>query len=128
MNFKELVDVYNKKKNELIVGSVKIQELTGLCDKYSKFTTETLTLKEMLSMVKELETEHGKIFKEVQYLNDLIIDNINKIENLDMKNILLLRILTESTWKHIGIVCSYSESRVRQLYKLGFNKIASTII
>lgn len=121
-NFKKLLEIYNNKKSDFKTLSIKKIEMEEI--KSIKDSDETLTeiIGERLNKIK---TEQVRLENELNSLSNKIICRVNSLENNEMKNVILMRIFTDKTWKCIAKSCLYSEARVRQLYREGINTLTS---
>ncbi|MBQ7307031.1 MAG: hypothetical protein IJW82_00710 [Clostridia bacterium] len=118
--FNELINEYNDKKGKLTTLSIKKLELQELSSDVEKDNYLCSIFK---NRYEEIDLMQSRLENELNKLSTRIIHRVDLLKNADTKNIVLMRIFTNKTWKYIAKTCLYSEARVRQLYKEGITSL-----
>lgn len=108
-----LIDEYNTKKGEIMALSVKKMELESIVTT-DKFLNDIYSEKIALLNQKQLDLNN-----ELEQIGNKIEIKLGSIESIAARQVIMMRIFTDYTWKYIARVCNYSEARVRQLYRYG---------
>ena len=119
-NFNQLVSEYNEIKGRLTTLSIKKIELMDLSSDTENDNYLSSILKNRYT---DIDSQQSRLEQELDKLSRKIINKVDAINNVDAKNIILMRIFTNKTWKFIAKSCFYSEARVRQLYKKGLTML-----
>lgn len=119
-NFNQLVSEYNEIKGKLTTLSIKKIELMDLSSDTENDNYLSSILKNRYT---DIDSQQSRLEQELDKLSRKIINKVDAINNIDAKNIILMRIFTNKTWKFIAKSYFYSEARVRQLYKKGLTML-----
>ena len=115
---KNLIDEYNEKKSDIKLISVKKMEIASNM-------SDDIFLKDYYEgKIMELNQKQIALENELENIGIEIENSLSKIDNKSARQVIMMRIFTDSTWKYIARECNYSEARVRQLYRDGLSLLA----
>ena len=129
MKFRELVNRYNDVKYKIKRLKLKEQELrelgalphnsqAGCGGRHNSSAVEgyVVTLNQIVCEIERLEADMSSLRERITNILDILPSDC-------IREILEMRLLLRKTWRYIAGHVYYSESRVRQLYKIGLREV-----